>query len=78
VLYRSNRHVVLGQTTRIIVVAVFGLLVYISYNYISDCTRANILGQSITKTCADLPIVDDTADNPVPGNRVLKKYLGNR
>jgi hypothetical protein len=76
--YRSDRHVVPGQTTRAIVVTVFRLSVYISHSYASDNTRASIPGQSIAEACANLPIVDNTANNPIPGNRVLEEYLGDR
>jgi hypothetical protein len=49
-----------------------------SYSYISNRTRASIPGQSTTKTYTDLPTVDDAADDPVPGNRMLERYLGDR
>jgi hypothetical protein len=49
-----------------------------SYSYVSDHTRASILGQSIAEIYIDLPIIDNTADDPVPGNRVLEGYLGDR
>jgi hypothetical protein len=49
-----------------------------SHSYVSDRTRANIPGQSTAKTYINLPIVDDTADDPVPGDRVLEGYLGDR
>jgi hypothetical protein len=77
-LCRGDRHVVPGQTTRVIVVMVFGLSVYISYGYTSNGTRANIPGQSIAKVCVDLPIIDDAADDPILGDRVLEGYLGDR
>jgi hypothetical protein len=76
VLCRGDRHVVPGQTTRVIAVTVFGLSVYMSHGYASDSTRASIPGQSITEACADLPTVDDTADDPIPGDRVPEGYLG--
>jgi hypothetical protein len=78
VLYCGDRHVVPGQTTRAIAITVFGLSVYMSYGYASDSTRASIPGQSIAETCADLLTVDDTADDPIPGDRVLEGYLGDR
>jgi hypothetical protein len=78
VLYRGNRHVILGQTTRAIIVTVFGLSVYMSYGYVSDSTRASIPGQSIAKVCIDLLIIDNTADDPILGDRVLEGYLGDR
>jgi hypothetical protein len=58
------------------VVTVFGLLVYMSYGYASDSTRASIPGQSTAKACIDLPIINDTADDPILGDRVLEGYLG--
>jgi hypothetical protein len=57
---------------------VFGLSVYISHGYASDGTRASIPGQSTAEACADLPTVDDTANDPILGNRVLEGYLGDR
>jgi hypothetical protein len=48
-----------------------------SYSYTSNHTRANIPGQSTTEIYIDLPIIDDTADNPVPDDRVLEGYLEN-
>jgi hypothetical protein len=47
-----------------------------SYSYVSDHTRASIPGQSITEIYIDLLIVNDTANDPVPGDRVLEGYLG--
>jgi hypothetical protein len=57
---------------------VFGLLVYMSYSYASNRTRASIPGQSTAETYIDLPTIDDTADDPVLGDRVLEGYLGDR
>jgi hypothetical protein len=75
-LCRGDRHVVPGQTTRAIVVIVFELSVYISHGYASNGTRASIPGQSTTEAYADLPTVDNTADDPILGDRVLEGYLG--
>jgi hypothetical protein len=74
----GDRHVIPGQTTRVIIVTVFGLSVYMSYGYTSDSTRASIPGQSIAEAYIDLPTVDDAADDPILGDRVLEEYLGNR
>jgi hypothetical protein len=49
-----------------------------SHSYTSDRTRANIPGQSTAETYIDLLTVDNTADDPVPGDRVLEGYLGDR
>jgi hypothetical protein len=49
-----------------------------SHGYASDSTRASIPGQSIAEAYADLPTVDDTADDPIPGDQVLEGYLGDR
>jgi hypothetical protein len=49
-----------------------------SHGYVSNSTRASIPGQFTTETYADLPIVNNTADNPIPSDRVLEGYLGDR
>jgi hypothetical protein len=49
-----------------------------SHGYVSDGTRASIPGQFITEVYVDLPIVDNAADDPIPSDRVLEGYLGDR
>jgi hypothetical protein len=49
-----------------------------SYDYVSNSIRASIPGQSTTEAYADLPTVDNAANDPIPGNRVPEGYLGDR